>query len=47
MARGDTYTAGFPLFHIGGLVGLYPFLLLGECVVLQRSRGFDPTPRSS
>ena len=42
VARGDTYTAGFPLFHIGGLVGLYPFLLLGECVVLQRSRGFDP-----
>ena len=23
-------------------MGLYPFLLLGECVVLQRSRGFDP-----
>ena len=42
VARGDTYTAGFPLFHIGGLVGLYPFLLLGECVVLQHSRGFDP-----
>jgi fatty-acyl-CoA synthase len=42
VVRGDSYTAGFPLFHIGGLVGLYPFLLLGECVVLQRSRGFDP-----
>jgi fatty-acyl-CoA synthase len=40
--RGDVYTAGFPLFHIGGLVGLYPFLLLGNCVVLQASGGFDP-----
>jgi fatty-acyl-CoA synthase len=41
VARGDTYTAGLPLFHIGGLVGLYPFLLLGESVVIQRSGGFD------
>ncbi len=40
--RGDVYTAGLPLFHIGGLVGLYPFLLLGNCAVLQRSGGFDP-----
>jgi len=40
--RGDVYSAGFPLFHIGGLVGLYPFLLVGNCVVLQPSGGFDP-----
>jgi fatty-acyl-CoA synthase len=40
--RGDVYTAGLPLFHIGGLVGLYPFLMLGNCCVLQPTGGFDP-----
>ena len=39
---GDVYTAGLPLFHIGGLVGLYPFLLLGNRTVLQPTGGFDP-----
>jgi fatty-acyl-CoA synthase len=39
---GDVYSAGFPLFHIGGLVGLYPFLMLGNRVVLQHTGGFDP-----
>src|SRR6202042_1116870 len=34
---GDVYSAGLPLFHIGGLVGLYPFLMLGNRVVLQRT----------
>jgi acyl-CoA synthetase (AMP-forming)/AMP-acid ligase II len=42
IARGDVYSAGLPLFHIGGLVGLYPFLYLGNLVVLQPSGGFDP-----
>ncbi|MDX6376879.1 MAG: fatty-acyl-CoA synthase [Gaiellaceae bacterium] len=42
IARGDVYSAGLPLFHIGGLVGLYPFLHLGNLVVLQPSGGFDP-----
>jgi fatty-acyl-CoA synthase len=42
IARGDVYSAGLPLFHIGGLVGLYPFLHLGNMVVLQPSGGFDP-----
>jgi acyl-CoA synthetase (AMP-forming)/AMP-acid ligase II len=40
--RGDVYSAGLPLFHIGGLVGLYPFVHLGSAVVLQPSGGFDP-----
>jgi acyl-CoA synthetase (AMP-forming)/AMP-acid ligase II len=40
--RGDVYSAGLPLFHIGGLVGLYPFIHLGNAVVLQPSGGFDP-----
>jgi len=40
--HGDVYSAGLPLFHIGGLVGLYPFLMLGNRVVLQRTGGFDP-----
>jgi acyl-CoA synthetase (AMP-forming)/AMP-acid ligase II len=42
ISEGDVYSAGLPLFHIGGLVGLYPFLLLGNRVVLQRTGGFDP-----
>ena len=40
--RGDIYLSGFPLFHIGGLVGLYPFLAMGALSVLQSSGGFDP-----
>ena len=42
IGRDDVYTAGLPLFHIGGLVGLYPFLHLGSLVVLQPSGAFDP-----
>jgi fatty-acyl-CoA synthase len=40
--RSDIYTPGLPLFHIGGLVGLYPFLQMGSLVVLQPTGGFDP-----
>ena len=37
------YTAGLPLFHIGGLVGLYPFLHPWDASsVLQPSGAFDP-----
>jgi fatty-acyl-CoA synthase/long-chain acyl-CoA synthetase len=33
---------GAPMFHIAGLAGMLPMLLLGGCVVLTRSGGFDP-----
>jgi acyl-CoA synthetase (AMP-forming)/AMP-acid ligase II len=40
--RGDVYLFGFPLFHIGGLVGLYPFIEMGGLSVILPSGGFDP-----
>ncbi|HEX3737516.1 MAG TPA: AMP-binding protein [Solirubrobacterales bacterium] len=38
----DVWTSPFPLFHVGGLVGLYPFLLVGTRINLLPSVAFDP-----
>jgi len=40
--RDDVYLFGFPLFHIGGLAGLYPFLHMGSLSVILPSGKFDP-----
>jgi acyl-CoA synthetase (AMP-forming)/AMP-acid ligase II len=37
----DVWLSGLPLFHIGGLNGLLPFIYLGGTTVIQRSTGFD------
>jgi fatty-acyl-CoA synthase len=39
---GDVWLSGLPLFHIGGLNGLLPFLALGSLAVIEPSTGFDP-----
>ena len=38
----DVWLSGLPLFHIGGLNGLLPFLALGTTSVIEPSTGFDP-----
>jgi fatty-acyl-CoA synthase len=38
----DVWLSGLPLFHIGGLNGILPFLLLGALAVIEPSGGFDP-----
>jgi acyl-CoA synthetase (AMP-forming)/AMP-acid ligase II len=38
----DSWCSPLPLFHIGALVGLYPFLLRGLRSEVQPSTGFDP-----
>jgi acyl-CoA synthetase (AMP-forming)/AMP-acid ligase II len=38
----DVWLAGLPLFHIGGLNGILPFLALGATSVIEPSTGFDP-----
>jgi fatty-acyl-CoA synthase/long-chain acyl-CoA synthetase len=35
-------TYGAPLFHIAALAGLLPTMLVGGCLVVTRSGGFDP-----
>jgi acyl-CoA synthetase (AMP-forming)/AMP-acid ligase II len=40
--EGDVWLSGLPLFHIGGLNGLLPFLALGGLAVIEPSTGFDP-----
>lgn len=40
--EGDVWLSGLPLFHIGGLNGLLPFLHLGALAVIEPSTGFDP-----
>ncbi|HEY1854837.1 MAG TPA: long-chain fatty acid--CoA ligase [Solirubrobacterales bacterium] len=40
--RGDVWLSGLPLFHIGGINGLLPFLHLGALAVIEPSGGFDP-----
>jgi acyl-CoA synthetase (AMP-forming)/AMP-acid ligase II len=37
----DVWLSGLPLFHIGGLNGLLPFLYLGATQVITASTGFD------
>lgn len=39
---GDVWLSGLPLFHIGGLNGVLPFLHLGALAVIEPSTGFDP-----
>jgi fatty-acyl-CoA synthase len=39
---GDVWLSGLPLFHVGGLNGLLPFLALGAPAVIEPSGGFDP-----
>ena len=38
----DVWLSGQPLFHIGGLNGLLPFVHLGATSVLAPTTGFDP-----
>jgi fatty-acyl-CoA synthase len=38
----DVWLSGQPLFHIGGINGLLPFLVLGATVVITPSTTFDP-----
>jgi acyl-CoA synthetase (AMP-forming)/AMP-acid ligase II len=40
--RDDVWLSGLPLFHIGGLNGILPFLHLGALAVIEPSGGFDP-----
>jgi fatty-acyl-CoA synthase len=37
----DVWLSGLPLFHIGGLNGVLPFLQVGATSVITASRGFD------
>lgn len=39
---GDVWLSGLPLFHIGGLNGVLPFLYLGSTSVITPSTNFDP-----
>jgi fatty-acyl-CoA synthase len=41
-AATDVWLSGLPLFHIGGLNGVLPFLQLGSTSVITASTGFDP-----
>ena len=38
----DVWLSGQPLFHIGGINGLLPFLTLGATSVVMPTTGFDP-----
>ena len=38
----DVWLSGQPLFHIGGINGLLPFLVLGATSILTPTTGFDP-----
>jgi fatty-acyl-CoA synthase len=38
----DVWLSGQPLFHIGGINGLLPFLVLGATVVITPTTAFDP-----
>jgi acyl-CoA synthetase (AMP-forming)/AMP-acid ligase II len=37
----DVWLSGLPLFHIGGLNGVLPFLALGATAAIEPSTGFD------
>ena len=41
----DVWLSGQPLFHIGGINGLLPFLALGATSILLPTTGFDPDGR--
>lgn len=38
----DVWVSGQPLFHIGGMNGLFPFLVLGATVIITPTTAFDP-----
>jgi fatty-acyl-CoA synthase len=38
----DVWLSGQPLFHIGGINGLLPFLVLGATVIITPSTAFEP-----
>ena len=38
----DVWLSGQPLFHIGGINGLLPFLTLGATSIVTPTTGFDP-----
>jgi fatty-acyl-CoA synthase len=38
----DVWLSGMPIFHIGGINGLLPFLALGATSVITPTTGFDP-----
>ena len=38
----DVWLSGQPLFHIGGINGLLPFLVLGATVIIAPTTTFDP-----
>ena len=38
----DVWLSGQPLFHIGGINGLLPFLVLGATVIVAPTTSFDP-----
>jgi acyl-CoA synthetase (AMP-forming)/AMP-acid ligase II len=38
----DVWLSGQPLFHVGGINGLLPFLVLGATVIITPSTTFDP-----
>ena len=38
----DVWLSGQPLFHIGGINGLMPFLVLGATVIITPTSSFDP-----
>jgi fatty-acyl-CoA synthase len=40
--RDDVWLSGQPLFHIGGINGLLPFLVLGATVIITPTTTFDP-----
>ena len=41
----DVWLSGQPLFHIGGINGMLPFLALGAKAVITPTTGFDPAER--
>ena len=41
-AADDVWLSGQPMFHIGGLNGLLPFLVLGATCIVTPTTGFDP-----
>jgi len=40
--RDDVWLSGLPLFHIGGVNGVLPFIYIGGTTVITASTGFDP-----
>ena len=42
----DVWLSGQPLFHIGGINGMLPFLALGATAIVTPTTGFDPQRRA-